>query len=84
MNFEGDPELAKIMRRLKIKPPIERIVTTDWMATALNRDKLGLKKRIVILECSHYTATTNAKTAPCRQCHKMILNGEDYEKFRNR
>lgn len=82
----GDPELAAMMRRVWKRPPVERIVRTEHLATALNRDKLGknLANRIVLLECGHMQVTRNAKTAPCTQCHKMILAGEDYDAFRNR
>jgi hypothetical protein len=82
----GDPELAAFQRRFWKKPPIEKIVATDFLATSLNRDTLGpdLCKRIVDLECGHKAVTRNARTCPCKTCHKMILDGEDYEAFRNR
>jgi hypothetical protein len=82
----GDPELAKIMKRVWKNPPVERIVRTDWLATSINRDKLGedMCKRIVDLACGHKAVTRNAKTCPCKECHKMILDGEDYDAFRNR
>lgn len=82
----GDPELAKFYRETHPKPPVENIVETDVMATALNRSKLGdnFLKRVVILACGHREITTNKKRAPCRTCHKMMLDGEDYEAFRNR
>ena len=80
----GDPELATTMRRLGVKAPVERIIRTDFLATAFNRDKLGpnMLKRIVDLECGHREITTNAKRCKCHTCHEMILNGEDYEAFR--
>jgi len=82
----GDPELAALMRRMKVKAPIEKILRTDWLATALNRKKLGedMCKRIVDLACGHKAVTRNARTCPCSTCHGMILNGDDYEAFRNR
>jgi hypothetical protein len=82
----GDPKLAKIMRDMKVPAPVERIVRTDLFATAFNREKLGsdMCKRIVDLECGHQAVTRNAKTCKCTACHEMILNGEDYEAFRNR
>ena len=81
-----DEELAATMRKFKVKAPVEQIVRTDILATAINRQKLGsdIRKRIVDLECGHKEITTNITRAPCSQCHAMILNGEDYEAFRNR
>jgi len=82
----GDPVLAETMRRFWKKPPVEKIVATDFLATSLNRATLGtdLCKRIVDLECGHKAVTRSARTCPCSICHDMILNGEDYEAFRNR
>lgn len=82
----GDPELAATMRRLKVKAPVERIVRTDFIATAHNREKLGsdMCRRIVDLECGHKEVTRNARSCRCSTCHKMILDGEDYDAFRNR
>lgn len=78
----GDPVLADQMRRLKVKAPVERILMTDWLATAINKENLGLK-RVVKLECGHDEVTRNITKAPCSKCHAMILNGEDYDAFRN-
>jgi len=82
----GDPELAARMKVYWKKPPVERIVRTDFLATAVNREKLGtdLCKRIVDLACGHQAVTRNARTCACTACHEMILAGEDYEAFRNR
>ena len=82
----GDPELAKFQKRIWKKPPVEKIVATDWLATALNRAKLGpdYAKRIVDLACGHKVITRNLRQCGCGVCHQMILNGEDYEAFRNR
>lgn len=84
----GDPVLAAVMRSMRInaKAPVEKIVGTDWLASAINRPKLGpdMCKRIVDLACGHKAVTRNARTCPCSICHEMILNGEDYEAFRNR
>lgn len=82
----GDPKLAETMKRYWKKPPVERIVQTDWVATSLNRSQLGadLRKRIVDLACGHKEVTINARSCPCSTCHKMILDGEDYDAFRNR
>jgi hypothetical protein len=81
----GDPELAETMKRYWKKPPVEKIVATDFLATALNRGTLGndLCKRIVDLACGHKAVTRNVKTCPCLSCHKMILDGEDYDAWRN-
>ena len=80
----GDPALAKTMQDLGVKAPVERIIRTDHLATAFNLKKLGssMLNRIVDLECGHKTITKNRKRAPCHQCHEMILNGEDYHRFR--
>ena len=80
----GDPVLAKRMRALKVEAPIERIVAVDWVATACNPGMMEKGRRLVILACGHYTATKNQKEAKCHLCHEMILNGEDYEAWRNR
>jgi hypothetical protein len=79
----GDAVLAEFMRDRKVPAPVERIVHTDWLATAINREKLG-KRRIVKLECGHDEITRNLDRCRCSTCHKMILDGEDYEAFRNR
>lgn len=81
----GDPVLAAEMRRLGVKAPVENIVHTDWLATALNREKLGpdIRKRIVKLECGHEEVTTNLTRCPCTKCHQLILDGKDYDAFRN-
>ena len=80
----GDPVLAKTMRDAGVKAPVERILRTDFLATAFNRDTLGsnMMKRIVDLECGHKAITRNVKRCKCPQCHEMILNGEDYVAFR--
>jgi len=80
----GDPVLAKTMRDAGVKAPVERIIRTDWLATAVNCDKLGgnMMNRIVELKCGHREITTNSKRAKCHACHEMILNGEDYHAFR--
>ncbi len=86
LSNDGDPELAATMRRLKVRAPVEKIVDTDYLATALNRESIGpdLCKRVVILDCGHRIVTRNRRRAPCPTCHAMILNGEDYEAFRRR
>jgi len=58
----GDPVLAETMRRFWKKPPVEKIVATDFLATSLNRATLGtdLCKRIVDLECGHKAVTRSA------------------------
>jgi hypothetical protein len=81
----GDPQLAERMRQFKVKAPVEKIIATDLLATALNRDTLGddLCKRIVDLACGHKAVTRNATSCQCSICHEMILNGEDYEAWRS-
>jgi hypothetical protein len=63
--------------------PVEEIVSTDWLATAINHGNKTLRvtERIVILRCGHREVTRNARRCKCTACHQMILNGEDYEKF---
>lgn len=84
-NTPGDPELAAYMARLKPKPPVEKIVRTEWLDTAVNREKLGpsMMRRIVKLECGHQAVTKNARVAKCLACHKIIMAGQDYDAFRN-
>lgn len=83
-----DPVLARRMRdcheRVKILAPRERIVYTDWLSTVCNVEKLSLPARVAKLECGHQTVTRNKSFAPCYLCLEMILNGEDYDAFRNR
>lgn len=79
----GDPELAVIMQRLNPPAPMEAIVETDILATVVNHLRLD-GARVVLLACGHKTITANAKRARCAECHTMIMNGEDYEAFRNR
>ncbi len=78
----SDPELARRMIELKVKPPIERIIETDIILTALNHKILG-NQRVALLACGHRIITSNAHRAQCLKCHQMILAGEDYEAFRN-
>lgn len=80
----GDDELATTMRRMKVPAPVEQIAYTDWLLTALNREKLGERRRVVVLACGHHEVTANSRSCRCAKCHAMILNGEDYEAFRNR
>ena len=82
----GDPKLAACMRKLKIRAPVETIVRIEHWLTAINRKTLGpdLRKRIVTLACGHLEITTNKTKASCSICHKMILDGKDYDLFRNR
>lgn len=83
--MSGDPDLADTMRMINPPAPRERIVQTDILATVFNRDKLGpdLCRRIVILECGHRAVTRNAKSSKCNRCHRMIMEGYDYDAFRN-
>jgi hypothetical protein len=82
----GDPKLAALMKSLAdrglIKAPLERILRTDILATAFNRDKLKGLNRIADLECGHKTVTPNRKHAQCQECLRMMLDGEDYQLYR--
>lgn len=82
--MKGDPQLAAIMRRLRPKAPVERVTVIDWPATAMSRHRLNEGQMVVILACGHDAVTRSQERAPCHRCHEMILNGEDYDAFRNR
>ncbi len=78
-----DPALAKYMRDAGVKAPVERIIRTDTFTMIFAGGKLKPGEFVVDLECGHQTVTKNRKRAPCHECHQMILNGEDYDAFRN-
>lgn len=64
----------------------ERIVETNMLLTAFNRDVLG-KKRFVDLECGHVAITGNYTRVRCGRCEEMLRRSvetgdEDYEAFR--
>lgn len=70
--------------------PAERIVETDILATAYNREKLGpsMVRRIVVLACGHRAITRNAKTMVCPRCTEMVRRSietgeEDWDGFRH-
>jgi hypothetical protein len=76
---------------MKIDPIRERIVETDHIATAFNRQRLGgsMSRRIVVLACGHRAITRNAKDMACQRCTEMLRRSvetgeEDYESFRHR
>lgn len=77
-----DPKLAAMMQRLNPPVPVERIVETNIYLTCINRLNLA-GRRVVELACGHRTVTANSHRARCPECHRMILNGEDYEAFRH-
>lgn len=79
----GDPILAATMRLLKPRAPVERIVETDILLTVVNRLSLA-GKRVAVLACGHRVITDAATRVHCKDCHKMILDGEDYDAFRHR
>ncbi len=82
---EGDPVLAAFMREHKVPAPVERIDYIDLFATALRHGenpKMDIRKKVAQLMCGHRVLTRNMTKAPCTVCHKMILNGEDYAKYR--
>lgn len=81
--MNGDPELAKMMRAMKVPAPVERIVRTDIWSSILSKEVFPFPKRVVELECGHKAITKNIKRVACKVCHDMILNGEDYDAFRN-
>lgn len=79
----GDPELAGMMRQLKVPAPVEQIIRTEIIPTVMNRLNLA-GRRVVLLACGHRAVTANSRRVACGECHRMILDGEDYEAFRNR
>lgn len=81
----GDPNLAKTMQGLNLKAPMEAVLGTDILATATNLTKLGARRVIADLACGHQAVVRmGIKRARCKLCHEMILNGEDYDAFRNK
>lgn len=75
---------------MKITTERERIVETDWIATAFNREQLGADcvKRIVALACGHRAVTRNAASMTCPRCTEMLRRSietgdEDYEGWRH-
>ena len=79
----GDPELAAMMRSLKVPAPVEDIVETDMLLTIVNHLRLD-GRRVVLLACGHKKITAAALRTRCEECHRMILDGEDYDGFRRR
>lgn len=74
---------------LKIDTASERIVETDYLATAFNRERLGksMVRRIVVLACGHRAVTRNAGSMVCPRCTEMLRRSvetgdEDYEGYR--
>jgi hypothetical protein len=80
--MSGDPKLAEMMRSLKVPAPMENIVETDMLLTIVNHLRLD-GRRVVRLACGHRKITSAAMKTRCDECHRMILNGEDYDGFRN-
>ena len=76
--MQGDPVLAGVFDRLGCRPEPSRIVGTDWMATALNRERLG-QRRIVDLSCRHKAVTRNLSSMTCPRCVQLMREGLDYE-----
>lgn len=80
----GDPVLAAAMKRINPKAPVEKIQHIDYLATAFNREAGHLKEfeHVARLVCGHKVITKNFHRAACKECHEMILNGEDYHVFK--
>jgi len=78
----GDPVIAEMYRQTQPKPPVEHIIRTDIVASMFNR--FTPPKRVVDLACGHRAITKNRYRVGCVACHAMMLNGEDYDAFRNR
>ncbi len=83
--WPGDEILAASNKRFGLKAPLERIVATDWVTTALNRDKIGEFQVVVDLACGHsQVVSMRRRNVRCKICQAMIDRGADYEAFRNR
>ncbi len=81
----ADPVLAKLMHDYgPRRAPMERIVMTDLYLTAFNTAKLKTGERLAVLACGHTVKTKALNRCACDLCHEMIVNGEDYDAFRNR
>ena len=75
---------------MKITTPSERIVETDLIASAFNRERLGtsMTRRIVVLACGHRAVTRNSNSMRCLRCTEMLRRSietgeEDYDSFRH-
>ena len=82
----GDPKLAALMRKLNPPAPLEAIQHVEWVVTAFERSLGTLREGwiIVRLACGHTTRVRLlAKRVRCRECHRIILDGEDYDAFRH-
>lgn len=80
----GDPVLAAYMAKLKPPPPMKRIIQTELIVTAMNVDKFKPGERVVRLACGHAAVTRARVKCACKECHRMIMDGEDYEQFRGK
>lgn len=83
--WPGDTSLAEVNKRFNVKAPLERIVETNILMTALNQGKLDIKnlERVVDLACGHRVLTKNTKKCRCGVCQEMLDRGCDYDLFRN-
>lgn len=99
MEYEDRPECLELGSgrfwfggsAVKIETDQERIIETDHIATAFNRERLGLSmtRRIVKLACGHNAITRNSRVMRCPRCTEMLKRSvatgeEDYESFRHR
>lgn len=83
VKLDHDPVLAEIMRKNKVKAPIEDIIESyPLMICILNPGDLEKGYQIVRLRCGHLIKTKRKRRSPCKSCHRMILNGEDYVGYR--
>lgn len=81
---DPDPKLAALMVKIKPPVPIEKIIQSELIVTAMNFDKgiFKIGQRVVRLACGHTTLTSARYRCGCHECHKMIMRGEDYDAFR--
>ena len=75
---------------MRFETQAEKIVRTDFVATAFNRKLLGddMLNRFVELACGHRAITRNSKSVKCKRCMEMLRRSietgdEDYDLFRN-
>ncbi len=83
--WPGDEKLAALNKKFGIKAPTERIIRTDIIATAFNRERLLPRgERIVDLACGHFVVAKIVQNRKrCYLCQDMFDRGADYDLFRH-
>ncbi|HEX7324316.1 MAG TPA: hypothetical protein VF292_03040 [Rhodanobacteraceae bacterium] len=79
-----DPVLAHVMA--SARDPIELLAIDQSQAYAVrfigNAAHKGRYRRLVLLDCGHFTETTNIHNARCPRCGAMQRAGYDYAGYR--